>query len=343
MTRTHKHTCTGNRAAWRVPALSVMIIFAAAWSQAYAQQTAPVAEDSPAVTTADDIPSAATQSSDGAADTDGRARVVRVVGTVRHRQIGDDRWTATQIDDMLDEGTEVRTGMRSRLELVLHDGTTEVIVESSTRAALTSLLQTGDTETTRVDVKDGAVQASISEGTLRSDFAIRCPGAVLTREGTEGLRLTYDAGTGWFRATLDHGLGRVTRNNRSARYLPGQSVTRLSVEQTVALGQLLERTIPLTGWVPNNEANQYARNQSGAAAFNPNAGHNTYGYVPNVFRSNFQGGRFIGGRDIFIPFTGLPGGNGNDTGRTTIPYRPGNFGTGTGASSGISDLIQSAF
>jgi hypothetical protein len=156
------------------------------------------------------------------------ARVLKVIGRVQHGPIDRDAWQETHEGDFLGEGTRIRTGFKSAVQLQLHTAAV-VQIQSATQVALTELAKYENTEKTRIGLKYGKIRGGIIQEKVNSDFQIVCPVAVLTREGTWGFEMSYDPATENFHVGLDtDGLVRVlqTSTGRRMGILPGQYVTQ---------------------------------------------------------------------------------------------------------------------
>jgi hypothetical protein len=156
------------------------------------------------------------------------ARVLKVIGRVQHSPIDRDVWQETHEGDILSDGTRIRTGFKSAVQLQLHTAAV-VQVQSATQVALTELAKYENTEKTRIGLKYGKIRGGIIQEKVNSDFQIVCPVAVLTREGTWGFEMSYDPATENFHVGLDtDGLVRVlqTSTGRRMGILPGQYVTQ---------------------------------------------------------------------------------------------------------------------
>jgi hypothetical protein len=156
------------------------------------------------------------------------ASVLKVVGHVQYSPIDSDNWKDLHEGDTLTDGTRIRTGFKSAVQLQLHTAAI-VQIQSATQVALTELAKYENTEKTRIGLKYGKIRGGIIQEKVNSDFQIVCPVAVLTREGTWGFEMSYDPATENFYVGLDtDGLVRVlqTSTGRRMGILPGQHVTQ---------------------------------------------------------------------------------------------------------------------
>ena len=248
-------------------------------------------------------------------------QVLDCVGMVQHRKLGQKSWQRTKLGDKLHAGMELRTALRSSVQLKLHD-TVVVMLRSATRMGIEQLVRQAGEEKSRVSVRYGTIRAGVIEGEIKSSFQIVCPAAVLSREGTWGIEFWYDPSTGSYRGGVDtEGLINVinTITGRRMGVRTGQYVT--SAMQRWIRTAKFNLTVQLTDQFGTSKVERtlYVNNPSGATAFDPAGSWSPH----DLTRRGLQG-------------TGLPGtGIGQitpsgqvDLGR--INYKFGNFGTGTG-------------
>ncbi len=163
------------------------------------------------------------------------AKIVKLTGKVQYKSPSDKTWKDAKVNDILKEGWEIRTGLRSAV-LVKFQDTVVIHIRSATRIAITELSKEENKEHTRVLINYGTVRAGVLPKNIQSDFQIVCPTAVLSREGTWGIEFSYDPATGRYVAGLDtEGLIRVvnTLTQREMRLHPKQYV-----RQTLNLGDI---------------------------------------------------------------------------------------------------------
>lgn len=200
-----------------------------------------------------------------------RATILETTGIVKYRQTEGGKWQDAKKGDVLKPPAEIRTGPRSAVTIKLH--TTAILeVRAYTRVAIAELALLGDTEKTSLFLRRGTVRAGIIEEKTRSDFQIACPAAVLTREGTWGMEMSYDPATGRYNIALDNdGLVRVMDlvTGRRVGLQPGQYVTQ-ALQMWVRTA-MLERMVSLTDpfGVTSVETAFYAENSGGLTAASP--------------------------------------------------------------------------
>ena len=178
------------------------------------------------------------------------AVVIEVVGTVDRASPGVSPlalqgWTAIGLDDRLPPGTQIRTGLRSHVNLRFGE-TTTVSVRSATHASIDQFYRSATTENVRIGLAYGTVRGGSTEGRLRSDVVVDSTVATLAKRGTEGWQLWVEPMTGRFRVSLArHGLveaiqklglagdRRISRTLRPGEYVTADTIANLWIRQAV--------------------------------------------------------------------------------------------------------------
>jgi len=161
--------------------------------------------------------------------------VIEVEGSVDWAVAGvsasaNEGWTAVKLNDELKPGTQIRTGLRSHVNLRFGE-TTVVSLRSATYASLDQLFRSADVESVRIGLGYGTVRGGSSEGTFRSDVIVDSPVATLAKRGTEGWQLAVEAASGRFNVSLaESGLVEAIQKlggekTRSKTVRPGEYVT----------------------------------------------------------------------------------------------------------------------
>ncbi len=182
------------------------------------------------------------------AGTNPSAVVIEVVGTVDRASPGvsplaPQGWTAIERDDRLAPGTQIRTGLRSHVNLRFGE-TTTVSVRSATHASIDQFYRSATTENVRIGLAYGTVRGGSTEGRLRSDVIVDSTVATLAKRGTEGWQLWVEPMTGRFRVSLArHGLveairklagdRRISRTLRPGEYATADTIANLWIRQAV--------------------------------------------------------------------------------------------------------------
>lgn len=278
------------------------------------------------------------------AEREGPAAVaVRVVGKVLAAPVlppgGVPHWSPVREGQRLASGTQLRTGIRSSVLLQFGDNVI-VQVDRLTSATIAQFYQTARQQSIRIDLGYGAVRAGAAEGMIESDMTIQTPVATLTKRGTWGFGLEYEAVTGRFRAFLaDRGLIDVMNQltNQRQSLAPGQYVTQAMIHwiQTAKF----DRSVPIQDvfGLTRTETEFQAYQGDGMGVLYPgggSGGFNPAGRDPGALYADIAGQQ--AGQ-----LTGLPPGTFiTQPGGGNIFVRPeGNFGTGGAVLP--KDLLQS--
>ena len=186
----------------------------------------------------------------GAADVQATptALVIEVAGSVDWASPGvsplaSDGWTPVRLDDRLAPGTQVRTGLRSHLNLRFGE-TTFVSVRSATHASIDLFFRSATTENVRIGLAYGTVRGSSTEGRLRSDVIVDSTVAILAKRGTEGWEIRVEPMTGRFKVSLaEYGLveaiqklagdRRLSRTLRPGEYATPDNIANMWIRQAV--------------------------------------------------------------------------------------------------------------
>lgn len=112
-----------------------------------------------------------------------RAIFMDVSGKVRWRPNEKAPWKNAAVDDLLDPGAEVRTGLKSRAALRVGKNAT-VLVDSGTTFQIPEVVQDGQTLRTLATVKTGHVDFKVDEVGFANDFKVVTPQTTLSVRGT---------------------------------------------------------------------------------------------------------------------------------------------------------------
>lgn len=290
----------------------------------------------PATQPATEVPPAATQPAD--VDEVYEARVIQVVNRADYQLVDEQgepgEWQPAKVNDLLPQGTRVRTLLRSRLTLAFGPDVVTVI-EPMTIASIDQFYRAGDTKRVRISMGHGSIRAGAAETTLRSDMTIDTPTATLSKRGTMDFGIQYFPPTehgspGRFRIYLAReglveALNKMTDESRAI--LPGQYITQAMRRWIDTLSE--DRWVPVvdTWAMTDAEALFNMLNDSGLSVVEPGGGSEIYklagrdvGKLAALINAQRTGFRPI------VPSISPPG--------QTVFVRPeGNFGTGAGANS----------
>ena len=262
------------------------------------------------------------------------ALVIEVEGSVDWATVGvspvaNEGWTAVKLNDPLKPGTQVRTGLRSHVNLKFGE-TTVVSLRSATFASLDQLYRSANVENVRIGLGYGTVRGGSSEGTVRADVIVDSPVATLAKRGTEGWEIEVEPGTGRFRVSLaEYGLVEAIQKLGQDRFRsrvvrPGQYATDANIANMWIKQDIFDRNV--TSYQPESltaaDAEFTLTNSRGFGVLAPGGGSSLVdmsGRVSADFVLNQIGANFPAGTSPPTTAVGRPG---------PISRPEGNFGTG---------------
>ena len=120
---------------------------------------------------------------------DGKQRQLKTVvmtaqGKAQWRSKGSKKWTTAKQDQVLQAGTQIRTGRASKLVLRVGLNAT-VLIDSLARITLPTVLQHGKTLTTTLQIDRGRADIKVGHVGLTNDFSVLTPSGALAVKGTE--------------------------------------------------------------------------------------------------------------------------------------------------------------
>ena len=118
-----------------------------------------------------------------AADARLQAIFLEVDGKVRWRTGEKAAWKDAAVNDLLTEGAEVRTGLKSRAALRVGKNAT-VLVDAGTTFQIPTVVQEGETLRTLAAVKSGRVDFKVDKVGFANDFKVVTPQTTLSVRGT---------------------------------------------------------------------------------------------------------------------------------------------------------------
>lgn len=130
-----------------------------------------------------------------------QALVIAVDGRSEWRKAGDAPWKVAALDDLLDPGCEIRTGLRSTLSLRVGKNAT-LLIDRSSRIELPVIVQDGAVLRTRAAVYRGKCDFKVEAVGVTSDFQVLTPSATLAVRGT-GFNVAWGGLTGLAVTGLD--------------------------------------------------------------------------------------------------------------------------------------------
>lgn len=106
-----------------------------------------------------------------------------VEGKVRWRSGASADWTDAKVNDLLSQGAEIRTGLRSRATLRVGRNAS-ILIDAGTSFELPQLEQEGQTLRTLASVKTGRVDFKVDKVGYSNDFKVATPQTTLSVRGT---------------------------------------------------------------------------------------------------------------------------------------------------------------
>jgi hypothetical protein len=113
-----------------------------------------------------------------------QALVIDVKGRAEWRPDEDSPWRAARLNDLLDPGSSIRTGMPAAVTLRIGKNAT-VMVDSLSLVKLPEILEDGQTLRSRVAIVRGKADFKVDHVGLDNDFEVVTPSTVLSVRGTE--------------------------------------------------------------------------------------------------------------------------------------------------------------
>lgn len=123
-----------------------------------------------------------------------QALVIGVEGRCEWKPAGAAPWKVAAVNDLLDPGCEIRTGLRSTLTLRVGKNAT-LLVDRSSRIELPLIVQDGAVLRTRAAVYRGKCDFKVEAVGITSDFQVLTPSATLAVRGT-GFSVAWGGLTG---------------------------------------------------------------------------------------------------------------------------------------------------
>ena len=177
----------------------------------------------PAVLAQDPVVAAPAAAAPAAADQ--RAVFIDVSGKVQWRAGDGSPWQEAKVNDQVDPGVEVRTGLRSHAALRMRNAT--VLLDAGTVFQLPSSVQDGEVLRTTAAIKHGRADFKVDKVGLSNDFKVVTPSTTLAVRGTE-----FAIATGALKQVEVVGARRNAINAIELRYALNNSTVQLSGNAT---------------------------------------------------------------------------------------------------------------
>ena len=203
-----------------------------------------------------------------------QAIVMDVQGKARWRAGPDAEWHEAKVNDLLDPGAEVRTGLRSRVTMRVGRNAT-VLVDSGTSFSLSELVAEGQTLRTTAAVKTGRVDFKVDKVGFANDFKVVTPQTTLSVRGT-GFSLATGALNGFeISGARTNAMNAIELRYAvdNARFFLSGNAQSTSQRQEPAQNAWLNTVgpPPIVGLLANNQqlVQQVAQGTAGNAPTNP--------------------------------------------------------------------------
>lgn len=173
-----------------------------------------------------------------------RAIVMHTHGRAQWRSGPDAAWQDAAVDDMLESGAMIRTGLKSALTLRVGLNAT-VLIDSNSRITLPNMLHNGETLETAVKVSRGQADIKVNRVGLTNDFSVVTPTGALAVKGT-GFGVRSDAyGTSIVgsRENMMNAIEVQYYASKLAYYLSGGAISS-SQQENPTLAALIETAPP---------------------------------------------------------------------------------------------------
>jgi hypothetical protein len=112
-----------------------------------------------------------------------QALVIAVEGKAEWKPANAEKFKAAAVNDLLDVGAEIRTGLRSTVTLRVGKNAT-LVVDRASRVELPVMVQDGAVLRTRAAVHRGKCEFKVEAVAITSDFQVLTPSATLAVRGT---------------------------------------------------------------------------------------------------------------------------------------------------------------
>lgn len=177
-----------------------------------------------------------------------KVTIKSVSGSAEVREGSDKPWRAIKAGDVYQEGAEIRTGFRAKVELAFADNSNMTIGRGS-RFRVDKFQRSGTKVITRSHLAYGKISAGVEKGPAFSDYKISTPLGTLGVNGTRGIRLEVDPGRWYARICLryDGNIGWNMGLGSDASVDPGGCTDQYGTRQDMEMGSRNSFNPPLGG------------------------------------------------------------------------------------------------
>lgn len=203
----------------------------------------------------------------------------------------DEGWTPLKKGDRLSAGVQIRTSLRSFVQISF-EGRHFVAIERATVAAVEAFHRTATDETVRIGLGYGTLRGGSTEGTLRANFEVVSPVATMAKRGTDGWEISVEPFTGAYRIALArYGLVEAIQQARAGRRFsrlvrPGEYATPQNIASMWLRQDVFDRVVPIhdaAGLTPA-DARFAAAHPTGIGVVAPGAGADVEHYTGRAVR-----------------------------------------------------------
>ena len=164
---------------------------------------------------------------------------VKGVGVVQVKMSEDQPWQAATVGMVLDQGAEIRTGLRSSVQFVIEPDQVITLDRLGTLKVLQAYLQRNKV-TTDLGVKYGRTRYDIESADLEHQSTIRSPGSTLAIRGTD---VTYEDQAPWIPTAISRH-GRAEFENFRKQMIPfgSKRLTSIAADKNSPAHQAIANT-----------------------------------------------------------------------------------------------------
>ncbi len=122
--------------------------------------------------------------------------VKSVSGSAEVRESPNKSWRAVKVKDVYQEGAQIRTGYRAKVELIFADNS-HIVINRVSHFRVDKFRRSGNAVVTRSHLSYGMIRAGVEKGPAFSDYKITTSLGTLGVNGTRSIFLSVDPGSGF--------------------------------------------------------------------------------------------------------------------------------------------------